>query len=213
MNLNIIWQTVITILYGMVILRIAGRKSVAQMTISQTIVMLAIGTVLIEPLVGRDIVQTFLAVGVVLVTLIIVEKAELRWDFCEHFFTGKPVVVIADGKIQLENLKKIRMTVDQLEMQLRQASIASVNEVQWATVEPNGQFGYVLKEHYQPLTKDDYKHLLHLLNEINCRLEAIAQAVQAQTPSPACHKQKPLPTTTEEFSDNLFVKASKYVPH
>ncbi len=71
------WQTVITIIFGSLILRLAGRKSLSQMTIAQTVVMLAVGTVLIEPLVGTNLTNTYIVVAIAVVTLIFIEYAEI----------------------------------------------------------------------------------------------------------------------------------------
>ena len=45
--MNFIWQSVILILTGILLLRIAGRKSIAQMTLAQTVVMISLGTIIV----------------------------------------------------------------------------------------------------------------------------------------------------------------------
>lgn len=167
---DLIWQTVVTIIYGALVLRIAGRKSLSQMTIAQTIVMLAVGTVLIEPLVGNQLSDTFVVVAVAVFTLIVIEYAEIKFPFLKKIFTGKPIIIIADGKIKRENLKHVRMTIQQLEMELRQASVPKVTEVKWATLEPNGQFGFVLKDEFQGVSKKEYQYLLSRLNRIEKKI-------------------------------------------
>ncbi|MEG6584449.1 DUF421 domain-containing protein [Dendrosporobacter sp. 1207_IL3150] len=168
--LSLVFKTMATIIYGTLLLRIAGRKSLAQMTIAQTVVMLAIGTVLIEPLVGTSLTNTFFIVGIAVATLIIIEFSEIRFPYMKKLFTGEPVILIKDGKINRENLKRVRMTIEQLEMELRQASIATVDEVRCATIEPNGQFGYVLKDDYQPISKREYYQIISRLDAIDATL-------------------------------------------
>ncbi|HWL13128.1 MAG TPA: YetF domain-containing protein, partial [Ureibacillus sp.] len=46
-------------------------------------------------------------------------------------------------------------TVDQLEMTLRQQNVKNLSDVDYATLEPNGQIGYILKEEAQPASKKD----------------------------------------------------------
>ncbi len=163
-------KTMATIIYGTLMLRIAGRKSIAQMTIAQTVVMLAIGTVLIEPLVGTVLLNTFFVVGIAVATLIIIEYSEIKFTTLKKVFTGEPVLLIENGMINRNNLKRVRMTIQQLEMELRQASIPNVSEVMWATIEPNGQFGFILKEEFQPISKREYRELL-------CRLTVIEKSL------------------------------------
>lgn len=156
----------ITIIYGTMILRIAGRKSLSQMTIAQTVVMLAVGTVLIEPLVGVELLDTFVVVAIAVFTLILMEYSEIKFPALKKLFTGEPVILIEDGRIKRENLKRVRMTIQQLEMELRQASIVKSSDVKWATIEPNGQFGFVLKDELQPIGYCEYQTLLRRLDTI-----------------------------------------------
>ncbi len=157
---SLIWKTLLTILYGTLILRIAGRKSLAQMTVAQTVVMLAVGTVLIEPLVGSELIDTFVLVAVAVFTLIAIEYSEIRFPFLKKIFTGHPVVLIENGEMKRERLKQVRMTIQQLEMELRQASISKVSDVKWGTIEPNGRFGFILKDELQPVDRWEFERLL-----------------------------------------------------
>lgn len=59
MDLNLIWQTFLIYLVGTILLRIGGRKTISQMTIPQTVMMIAIGTLLIQPVAGRGLWTTF----------------------------------------------------------------------------------------------------------------------------------------------------------
>lgn len=193
MELSLTWKTIITILYGTLLLRIAGRKSLAQMTVAQTVVMLAVGTVLIEPLVGSELDATFVVVTLAVFTLIFMEYAELRIPVLKKIFTGDPVLLIEDGVIRKDRLKQVRVTVQQLEMELRQAGIASCEEVRWATIEPNGQFGFLLKEEFQPLTKQDYRALRESLQRLEERFAI---------------REEPLRGKTVMFRDDVFAKVA-----
>lgn len=179
LDFSLVWKTFGTILYGILILRIAGRKSLSQMTIAQTVVMLAVGTVLIEPLVGTEMTNTFVVVGIAIATLIVIEYAEIRLPKFKKLFTGEPVIIIQDGKFLRDNLKHIRMTIQQVEMELRQASIASVAEVKWGTIEPNGEFGFILKDEFQPVSRSEYRELLTRLERMEQHLSGKAESVSA----------------------------------
>lgn len=170
MGITLVLKVVSTIIYGSLLLRLAGRKSIAQMTIAQTVVMLAIGTVLIEPLVGSELLNTFFVIAVTVGTLIAIEYSEIRCTFLKKIFTGEPVLLIENGHIKLKNLKRVRMTVQQLEMELRKSSIASPSEVRYATIEPNGQFGFILKEEFQAMTKQEYREIIKRLDAIEVAL-------------------------------------------
>ncbi|RWZ58111.1 DUF421 domain-containing protein [Halobacillus fulvus] len=159
MKMDWIWKAVLIILIGTLILRIAGRKSISQMTLSQTVIMIAIGSLLIQPVAGKNIWVTFGVGGVLVLTLIVMEFAQVKFDFAERFLTGRAIPIIVNGQLQEDNLKKLRFTVDQLEMKLRQQNVHSIPDVESATLEPNGQIGYELKPAKQKATKQDIENL------------------------------------------------------
>lgn len=54
-------------------------------------------------------------------------------------------------------MKKVKLSVDKLEQRLRQAGIANISEVEWATLEVSGQLGCQLKAEKQPAGKEDIR--------------------------------------------------------
>jgi len=198
MDVTLIWQTILTFIFGILALRVAGRKSLAQTTVAETVVMIAVGTILIEPLVGKDIWRTFGAVIIMIATLYILEYLQLKWPFLEKVFTGKAVIIIEDGKIIMENLRKLRMTVQQLEIHLRQASVTRIEEVKFATIEPNGQLGFVLNESAEPLTKADYQRLMD-------KLESIERLLRG-SPEPDGRPEKQALTRFDQSAEDLFTE-------
>ncbi|KJS22986.1 MAG: hypothetical protein VR72_03500 [Clostridiaceae bacterium BRH_c20a] len=164
MDYSWIWKAVIIVFVGTTLLRFAGRKSIAQMTTSQTVIMIAIGTLLIQPISGRNIWVTFLTAGLLVTTLFVLEYTQLKFNFAEKLLTGKSKVIIENGILNEKNLSKLRLTVDQLEMQLRQQSVNRIGDVKWATIEPNGRIAVLLMEKAQPATKGDILNLITLIN-------------------------------------------------
>lgn len=163
MDLNLIWQTFLIFAVGSIILRIGGRKTISQMTIPQTVIMIAIGTLLIQPVSGRGLWTTFGIAGLLVIFLLITEYLQLKFDKAETALSGKAVAVIENGTFSETNLRKLRLTVDKLEERLRQSGIPNISDVQYATLESNGQLGYTLKPEAQPSTKKDIQNLIKLL--------------------------------------------------
>lgn len=156
MGYNLIWKTIIIFFVGKIILRIGGRKSISQMTITQTIVMIGIGSLLIQPIAGKNMWQTLLVALLFTLFMVLSEYLEIKFDFLESFFSGKAVIVIENGEINYKNLKKLRLTVDRLETRLRQNGVSSLDDVKIATLEVSGQIGYELKDDKKPITKEDF---------------------------------------------------------
>ncbi len=186
MDLQWVWKAVLIVIIGSIILRLAGRKSISQMTVAQTVIMISIGTLLIQPVSERSIWVTFLIAGMLVVTLYVIELVQMKSDGMERFFSGHAIVVIENGELNVENLKRIRLPVDKLEMRLRQKNIQKLEDVQWATIEPNGEIGYILKPHLQYATKED--------------LQKVVELIQTKIPDPPAG----MPMVKPEDPNNIF---------
>lgn len=163
MDFTLIWQTILIFIVGTFYLRISGRKTISQMTIPQTVLVIAIGTLLIDPVTRKGFWATFFLAGILVLSLILTEYIQLKFDKAETIISGKAVPVIENGALLVANMKKLRLTVDKLEERLRQVGITSIEDVQYATMESNGQLGYTLKPEKQPATKEDIQNLIALI--------------------------------------------------
>lgn len=190
MELSWIWQAILIFFVGTFILRLGGRKSISQMTISQTIVMIASGSLLIQPVSGKGLFITFAVALLLTLLMVITEYLEIKVDIFETFFSGKAVVVINNGQPILNNLKKLRLSIDRLETRMRQAGISSLQDVQYATLEVSGQLGYELKECKKPVTKEDFNVLMAELSQIK---QTIGSTMKT-------------PTTNQNSPNNIFVE-------
>ncbi|MBJ7967671.1 MULTISPECIES: DUF421 domain-containing protein [Bacillus cereus group] len=158
--MNFILEAFILILSGILLLRIAGRKSISQMTLAQTVVMISIGTIIVQPIVEKSVLKAIVSALIFVISVVILEYLQLKSNAFEKFITGKSKTVIENGILNVIALKKMRLTVDQLEMRLRNQGISKIEDVKTATLEPNGQLGYELKEDAKPLTVGDLKKLI-----------------------------------------------------
>ena len=131
------------------------------MTLAQTVVMISIGTIIVQPIVEKSVTKAIVSACIFVISVVILEYIQLKSNSFEKFITGKSKVVISDGILDVASLKKLRLTVDQLEMKLRNKGISKIEDVKTATIEPDGQLGFELKEDAKPLTVGEFKMLMN----------------------------------------------------
>ncbi|WMJ85859.1 DUF421 domain-containing protein [Anaerocolumna sp. MB42-C2] len=166
MDYSWIWETFLIFVSGKIILRIGGRKSISQMTITQTIVMIGIGSLLIQPIAEKNVLVTLLVALEFTLLMVISEYLEIKFDAFETFSSGKAVIIIENGILNLKNMKKLRLTTDRLETRLRQNGVSSIEDVKTATIEVSGQIGYELKDDKKPITKEDFVTMMAEVTEL-----------------------------------------------
>jgi uncharacterized membrane protein YcaP (DUF421 family) len=153
-------EAMIIIIAGFVLLRFAGKKVIAEMTPLEMVTTLAIGTVIGHAESYGKLWKTILTISVFVAILIVFQYLALKWPFFQKLIIGKPTLVIKDGTVLNRNLSRLRMTVEQLEMRVRERGISQLSDVRTATVEVNGQLGYELIESAKPVTQGQLSQLL-----------------------------------------------------
>lgn len=126
--------------------------------------MISIGTIIVQPIIEDGILKTVAAASIFIIVLLLIEYLKMKFDFFESLIAGKAVVLIENGELQEQNLKKHRLAVDQLEM--RTQGISTLSDVKNVTLESNGQIGYELSDDAKPFTMGEYKKFLRMQNNL-----------------------------------------------
>ncbi|HDR4724541.1 MULTISPECIES: DUF421 domain-containing protein [Bacillus] len=158
--MNIIWESIILILTGMIALKMTGSNSVSQMTRAEIIIVVSIGRIIVEPVLSRKVVPSIFAAVIFASILLIIHFFELKSKKVEQFLNGSSIVIVENGEIVKENLMKAKMSEQQLYMQLREKGIHDLMSLQQVTAEPNGRIGYRLIQQAQPITLEMLEKIL-----------------------------------------------------
>ncbi len=120
--------------------RIMGKREVGQLGIIDLIVSILIAELVamsIENL-EQSIFYTVLPVSVLVILELILGFISLKSRTFNRLFGGKPSIIIKDGKLIYKNLVSQRYSLDDLLIELRKKSITSIEDVEYAFLEPNG---------------------------------------------------------------------------
>lgn len=156
----------IVLFVGFCLLRLVGKKTVGEMTGLEIITLLAMASMIGHAVGVNGLGKTLLVLCVFAALLIAVQFLSVKVDFAERWFMGKATLVIQNGQILTANLKKLRMSVDQLEAKLREKGISSVIDVKTATIEMSGEIGYELTEEAKPVRFKDLQAMSSQLQPI-----------------------------------------------
>lgn len=138
--LNTVLRTIFFYFFVAIAYRIMGKREVGQLGIIDLIVSILIAELVaisIENL-DRSILYTVLPVGVLVIIELILGFISVKSRTFNRLFGGKPSIIINDGKLVYKNLVLQRYTLDDLLLELRKKSISSIEEVEYAFLEPNG---------------------------------------------------------------------------
>lgn len=137
--------------------RIIGKEQISQMTFFDYILGITIGSIAAE--LTTDLSSRAWPHWVGLITWaalgFIMEKISMRWRYAAKILEGEPTIVIMNGKIMEDVLRKMKYSVSDVLVLLRNKDVFNPNEVAYAIIEPNGNISVLKKPEYLSLTPKD----------------------------------------------------------
>jgi uncharacterized membrane protein YcaP (DUF421 family) len=147
------------ILYIVVIfsVRLMGKRQLGELQPSELVITILISNIATLPLEDTDVP---LIIGILPILALSCYEVVMSWLTLKSFrirriVSGRPKILIRDGKLEQATLRDLRLSVDDLMMSLRNNQIFDVSQVQYAIMETTGSVSVYLKPSYQPLTQMD----------------------------------------------------------
>ena len=140
-----------------IVIRLMGKRQFGQMEASEFVVTMLVADLAAVPM--QDLGIPFLSGVVPILTVLFFELILSALSYysitVRKLFCGRPVILMENGRILQENLKKTRITPDELTELLREKEITDLTTVKYAILEANGQLSALLYPKFQPLTPQD----------------------------------------------------------
>lgn len=158
--LVVIIRSTVSFFALLVLVRLMGKQQVAELTFFDYVVGITIGSIAstLSVQVNQNTLATLTGMAIWTILPILLAYLSLHNVWIGKVVQGEATVVIENGKILEENLKKIRLTIDDLISELRAQSVFNVADVEFALFEANGKLSILKKSQKQPVTPGD----LHL---------------------------------------------------
>lgn len=137
--------------------KILGKKQISELTFFEYISGITIGSIAGEVIMGLDssIMHGMVGIGVFVLVTYLSDVLSIKNKKFRDIFEGKSTVLIQNGKILEDNLKKEKYTIDALSELLRGKDVFNIADVEFATLEPKGDLSVLLKKENQPITPKD----------------------------------------------------------
>ncbi len=157
-------------------LKLAGRRELAQLNAFDLVVLLTIANTVQNAIIGNDNSVTGGLIGAT--TLLLVNYLVVRFAFeykrRHRQIADSGVVLVADGQVQQEALKKQLISLEELKQAANRQGYETLSEVERAVLNPDGSFAFKKK-------KDSAED--HAYQEILSRIDRLAEQVGSMRPS------------------------------
>ncbi len=138
-------------------LRLMGKRQLGELQPSELVVTILISNIAAIPVEDSSVPMIMGVVPIVtLVCLdVIVSGIMLKSTKMRKLIIGSPRIIISEGKILQNEMKRLRYTVDDLMESMRNEQIFDVSQIHYAIVETTGKINFLLKKDCQPAEKQD----------------------------------------------------------
>ena len=124
-----------------------GRRELSSLEPFDLIMLIMMGDLVQQGVTQSDYSVTgiFLAAGTLALMTVLVSYLSFRFKRLRPILDGEPLVILQDGKPIDANLKRERLTLEEVAQEARIQQIASLDEVEWAVLERTGQISFIKK--------------------------------------------------------------------
>jgi len=133
--------------YLIVLLRLLGKKEFSQLNIFDFVVFVLIADLIVMAF-DKDqsrLLESIVATSVLVFADSTCSYIALKNKKARKILEGEPTFIITKGKLNYENMRKCKYSMDSLSQHLRQQSVSSVSEIEYAILEPNGHLSLLKK--------------------------------------------------------------------
>ena len=133
-------RTIVLYLTMIVVIRIMGKRQIGQMEPSEFVVTMMVANLATIPMEddGITLFAGFVPICVILGAELVLSFLNLKSSKIRKLLCGKPVILIDNGTILQQNLRKTRISLDELTGHLREKDVLDIRSVQYAILETNG---------------------------------------------------------------------------
>jgi uncharacterized membrane protein YcaP (DUF421 family) len=142
---DIVLRTVFVFVLILIVTRAVGRRELSSMEPFDLILLVVIGDLVQQGVTQSDYSLTGATLVIVTVAVLTVLTAWLSFRFAplRPVLEGEPVILVVDGRVIARNLRRERMTVEELGAEARLAKIDALEDVRYAVLETNGRISFV----------------------------------------------------------------------
>ena len=156
-TVNVLIKGFMSLIFLFFVIKLLGKKQVSQLNVFDYVIGISLGNLAAEMTINSDIsiINGFLAMAIYGSCSLFVSYITNKSIIARRMISGVPVVLIENGKISKEQLKKVKLDVNDLLQDAREDGIFDISKVEYAIMEVSGKVTFLLKSENEPVTAND----------------------------------------------------------
>ena len=147
-------RTLIVFITLLAAMRLMGKRQLGELELSELVISILIANFAAHPLqdIGIPIMNGLLPVIILLCCELLLSGIIVKSPRARSFLCGKPSILISNGEIDQQEMKKNRFTPEELAEELRNQSIMDISTIKFAILETDGSLNLILLPGEMPVT-------------------------------------------------------------
>jgi len=104
---------------------------------------------------GKPLLSGIIPIITLMTAEIVLSFLSQKSEKVRKILSGSASLIISKGKIDVKELKRLRINIDDLSEELRMNGYTSVGEIEYAILETNGEISIIPKAHLKPVSPND----------------------------------------------------------
>ena len=140
-------RTIILYLALLFTLRLMGKSELSKMSPFQLTVIFMIAELAAIPLdsIDASLINGLISIFMLTFLQILISFLSTKLEWFKNFISGRPSIIIEKGKLNIEEIKKQRISLTDLMEQLRIKNCSSLEDIEYGFIETNGELSFVTK--------------------------------------------------------------------
>lgn len=157
--ITIFIRTIILYILVVIAVRIMGKAELSELQPYELVVIIMIAELASLPMeaVEMPFINGVVAISTLVFLQVVISFVTLKSEKARALICGKPTILIQNGSIVEKELKKFRISMNDLIEQLRIKNFPNIDDVEFAILETNGDLSVIPKASKKPLTPSDMK--------------------------------------------------------
>jgi uncharacterized membrane protein YcaP (DUF421 family) len=145
--MDIVIRAAVIFLFVFLLTRMLGRRELNSLEPFDLILLVVTGDLVQQGVTQNDqsITGALLAISTIGVLTVALSYASFRFRRLRPILNGEPIVLVEDGEVIEANLRRQRLTREEIGAEARLEGIGSIADVRWAILETNGRISFVEK--------------------------------------------------------------------
>ena len=146
--LEVIFRVAVMFLLLLVLLRLAGKRGVKQLSVFEMVIIIALGSAVGDPMLYENVGLLPGIIVIITVVLLyrIITVLAAKFKPLERLIEGQPKLIVEDGQFVLESLNKEHLAQDEFYSQLRLKSVSHLGQLKYAYLETSGDISVFFRE-------------------------------------------------------------------